>query len=163
MIHNALEPKFGWLAVVLMVAKEMLKFGYKLGQGLGAVGRGSLALIELSDNKERFGLGYEPTYEELFQASRGKKKKCAASGISIPHIRTTFPAPGEGTMLEPFKELEDEEPDLACIIQLYPKEFFENAITSSKDDSTSTIQLGMPDETTSLWTIEPCFVIAPAE
>ena len=31
MIHNALGPKLGWPTVVLMAAKEMLKFGYKLG------------------------------------------------------------------------------------------------------------------------------------
>ena len=49
-----------------MAIKEMLKFGYKLGQGLGAVRRGSPTLIELSDNKGRFGLGYESTHEELF-------------------------------------------------------------------------------------------------
>ena len=40
-----------------MATKEMLKFGYKLGQGFKAVGRGSPALIELSKNKGRFGLG----------------------------------------------------------------------------------------------------------
>ena len=163
MIHNASELEFGWPAVVLMVAKEMLKFGYKLGQGLGTVGHRSPALIELLDNKERFGLGYEPIHEELFQASKGKKKKCVALGISIPHIRTTFPAPREVIMLEPFKELEDEEPNLACIIRLCPKEFFVNAITSSKDDPTSTIRPGMPNETASLWTIEPCFMVVAAE
>ena len=146
MIHNASEPESGWPAAILMVTKEMLKFGYKLGQGLGVVGRESPALIELSDNKERFGLAHK----ELFQASRGKKRKCAASRMSIPHIRTTFPASGKVIMLEPFKELEDEEPDLACIIWLYPKEFFVNAITSSKDDQTSTIRPGMPDETAGL-------------
>ena len=42
-------------------------------------------------------------------------------------------------MQEPFKELKDEEPDLACIIQLCPKEFSVNAIKSPKDNSTSTI------------------------
>ena len=31
MIHNALEPKSGQPTVVFMAAKEMLKFGYKLG------------------------------------------------------------------------------------------------------------------------------------
>ena len=66
-------------------------------------------------------------------------------------------------MPEPFKELEDEEFDLAYIIWLCPKEFSINAITSCKDDSTSTIQLGMPGKTTDLWTIEPCFVVAPVE
>jgi len=49
-----------------MAAKEMLKFVYKLGQGLKAVGHGSPTFVELSDNKGRFGLGYESTHEELF-------------------------------------------------------------------------------------------------
>ena len=53
MIHNASEPESSWFAAVLMAAKEMLKFGYKLGQGLGAVRRGSPTLIELSNNKGR--------------------------------------------------------------------------------------------------------------
>ena len=117
----------------------MLKFGYQLGQGLGAVGHGSPTLNELSDNKGRFGLGYEPTHEELFQASRGKKRKCAISGMFIPYIRTTFPALAEVIMPEPFRELEEEEANLACIIQLCPEEFFVNVITSFVDDPTSTI------------------------
>ena len=66
------------------------QFGYKLGQGLRVIGRGRLALIELLDNKGRFGLGYEPTYEELFQASRGKKRKCAAQGCLFPISRPLF-------------------------------------------------------------------------
>ena len=67
-----------------MAAKEMLKFGYQLYQGLRAVGRGSPALIKLSDNIGRFGLGYKPTHEEHFQASRGKKRKHGTLGMSIP-------------------------------------------------------------------------------
>ena len=90
MIHNASEQESSCPAVVLMAAKEMLKFGYQLDQGLRAVGRGSPVLIELSDNKGSFGLGYEPTHEELFQAFRGKKRKCASQGMSISHIRTIF-------------------------------------------------------------------------
>ena len=120
-----------------MGAMEMLKFGYEIGHGLGDVGHQSPALIELSYNKGRFGLGYEPTYEELFQASKGKKRKYATSGMSIPHIRTTFLPPAEVIMLEPFKGLEDEELDLVCIVQLYLKEFSVNAITSFKDDPVS--------------------------
>ena len=58
-------------------------------------------------------------------------------------------------MPEPFKELEDEEPDLVCIIQLCPKEFSVNAIISPKDNPTSTIQPGMPSEAVGFWTIEP--------
>ena len=138
-------------------------FGYKLGQGLRAIGCGSPALIELLGNKGIFGLGYEPIHKELFQASKGKKRKCDTSGISISHIITTFSALAKVIMLEPFKELEDEEPDLACIIRLCPEEFSVNAIISPKDNLTFTIQPRMPSETASLWTIEPCFVVAPAE
>ena len=47
-------------------------------------------------------------------------------------------------MLKPFKELEDEEPDLACIIRLCLKELSMNAIITPKYNLTSTIQLGMP-------------------
>ena len=78
-----------------MAAKEMLKFGYQLGQGLGAIRHGNAALIELPNNKGGFGLGYNPSDEELFQASRGKKRKCIGQGMSIPHIRVTFMAPAE--------------------------------------------------------------------
>ena len=122
-----------------MAAKEMLKFGYKLGQGFGAVEHGSPALIKVSDNKGRFDLGYNPSYEELVQASTGKKRKCDTSGMSIPYIRTTFLALIEVIMLEPFKGLEDEEPNLACIIWLNPEELSMNAIISPEDNLTSTI------------------------
>lgn len=138
MIHSASKPESSYPMAVLMVAKEMLKFEYKLGQGLRAVGCGSLALVELSNNKGRFGLGYEPTHEELFQVFRGKKRKCTTSRMPI-HIRTTFLALVEVIMLEPFKELEDEELDLACIIWICLEEFSLNAIISPEDNSTSTI------------------------
>ena len=163
MIHNTLEPEFGWPATILMATKEMLKFGYKLGQGVGVVGHGSTTFIELLDNKGRFSFGYEPTYEELFQASKGKKRKCDTLGMSIPYIRTTFPTPTKVIMPEPFKELEDEEPNLACIIQLWPEEFSMNDIISPEDNPTSTIRPGMPSKVAGLWTIEPCFVVAPTE
>ena len=42
-----------------------------------------------------FGLGYNASNEELFQASRGKKRKCIGKGMSILHNRVTFLAPVE--------------------------------------------------------------------
>ena len=109
-------------------------------------------------------MGYETTNEELFQASRGKKRKCATSRMSILHIRTTFQAPAEVIMPKPFKELEDEELDLAYIIRLYSKEFSVNDITSSEDDPTSTIRLGMLREMASTpLDHKPCFMVAPFE
>ena len=87
MIHNALELESRWIATVLMATKEMLKFGYQLGESLDAVGCGSPALIKLSDNKGRFSLGYKPTHEELFQASRGS---VSAKGCLFPISRPFF-------------------------------------------------------------------------
>ena len=158
MIHNALEFELGWFVEVLMATKEMLKFKYKLGQGLEATGRESPILVELSDNKGGFSLGYEPTHEELFQASRGKKRKFASPGMSIPHIRTTFPAPAEVIMPKPFKEVKDEKFDLACIIWLCLEDFSMNSIMSSK-----MVQLRLLGKMAGLWTIEPWFMIALAE
>ena len=158
MIHNALEFELGWFVEVLMATKEMLKFKYKLGQGLEATGRESPILVELSDNKGGFSLGYEPTHEELFQASRGKKRKFASPGMSIPHIRTTFPAPAEVIMPKPFKEVKDEKFDLACIIWLCLKDFSMNSIMSSK-----MVRLRLLGKMAGLWTIEPWFMIALAE
>jgi len=53
-------------------------------------------------------------------------------------------------MLETFKKFQDEESDLACIIQLCPEEFSMKAIISLEDNLTSTIRPGMPGKTASL-------------
>ena len=52
-------------------------------------------MIEFLDNKGGFGLGYEPSNEELFQASTGKKRKCIIQGMYIPYIGVTFLAPAK--------------------------------------------------------------------
>ena len=62
MISKASELESAWPSTTLKAAKEMLKFGYQLGQGLGAVGHGKASLIELPDNKGGFGLGYDSSY-----------------------------------------------------------------------------------------------------
>ena len=64
--------------------------------------------------------------------------------MSVPYIRATFLTPAEVIMLESFKELQDEESDLAYIIRLCPKEFSMNAIISPEDNLTSTIRPGIP-------------------
>ena len=82
--------------------------------------------------------------------------------MSVPYIRATFPTPTEVIMLESFKELQEEESDLAYIIRLYPKEFSVNAIISPEDNLTSTIRPRKPTKMASIWTIKPCFVVALA-
>ena len=95
MISRALELELAWPSATLMAAKEMLKFGYQLGQGLSAIGHTKVAMIELPDNKGGFGLRYNPFNEEFFQASKGKKRKCNGQGMSIPHIKVTFSTPAK--------------------------------------------------------------------
>ena len=163
MISKASELELVWPSTTLMAAKKMLKFGYQLGQGVGAVGHGKATLIELLDNKGGFGLGYNPSDEELFQASKGKKRKCIGKGMFIPHIRATFLALADAIRSKTSQESCEEESNLACLICLCLEEFSVNAIIYPGDDQTSTIRPCVPSETVGHWTIEPCFVVAPAE
>ena len=94
-VSRALELESAWPFATLMAAKEMLKFGYYLGQGLGAIGHRKASLIELPNNKGGFGLDYDPSDEELFQSSKAKKRQCIGQGMSIPHIKVTFPVLAE--------------------------------------------------------------------
>ena len=121
-------------------------------------------MIELSDNKGGFGLGYDPFNEELFQAYRGKKRKCIGQeifqGMSIPHIRFTFLAPAEAIRSEVVQESHEEDSNLASLIHLCLKEFSMNAMISLRDDLTSTIQPCVSGETAGHWTIKLCFMVA---
>ena len=65
--------------VSLMVAKTMLKEGYKYGSGLGKRNAGSVKPLKLVENKGRYGLGYKPTHadrrrivEERIERSQAK-------------------------------------------------------------------------------------------
>ena len=138
----------------------MLKFGCQLGQGLSAIGHGNASPIELLDNKGEFILGYDPSDDELFQASKGKKRKCIGQGMFIPHIRASVLTPAEVMRLEMAQESCKGESDLACLICLYPKEFSMNAIISPKDDLTTTIRPYVLGKTLGHWTIKPCVRIS---
>ena len=138
MISRTSKLESAWPFATLMAAKEMLKVGYQLGQGLDAVGHGKASLIELPDNKGRFGLGYDPCDEELFQVSKVKKGKCIGQGMSIPYIKVTFLA-------------------LAKVIRL------EVVQDSYVDDLTSTIRPYVPGEIVGHWTVKPYFVVVLAK
>jgi len=51
-------------SVSLMVAKTMMKEGYKYGNGLGKNNAGSVKTLKLVENKGRYGLGYKPTHAD---------------------------------------------------------------------------------------------------
>jgi len=44
----------------IMVARVMLKHGYKPGMGLGKDGLGNADLVDIKGNPYKYGLGYEP-------------------------------------------------------------------------------------------------------
>jgi len=63
----------------LMVAKTMMKEGYKYGSGLGKNNTESVKPLKLVENKGRYGLGYKPTHadrrriiEERIERSQAK-------------------------------------------------------------------------------------------
>ena len=51
-------------SVSLMVAKTMMKEGYKYGIGLGKNNTGFVRPLKLVENKGRYGLGYKTTHAD---------------------------------------------------------------------------------------------------
>ena len=70
-----------------MVARIMMAQGYQLGRGLGKVGQGILAPIQLKENKDRFGLGYCPTEAEKRKVAEGTR------GERLAKLRGQDPEP----------------------------------------------------------------------
>ena len=81
MIQIALEPMSSWPAVVLMATKEMLMFGYKLGQGLVAVGWESLDLSSIKKKKKEDSVwGMNPLMKNLSSIKKKKKGSVLLQG-----------------------------------------------------------------------------------
>jgi len=86
-----------------MVAKVMIKGGYKPRKSLGRDERGCANLIELHENKDKFGLGYKPTKEDWRKIAAEKKEKRLArlenrepkiERVPICDIRQSFRSAG---------------------------------------------------------------------
>jgi len=105
----------------LMIARTILKEGYKYGMGLGKDGKGVILPLELVENKGRYGLGYKPTKadkrriveerkERILARLEGREPK--AKGITLCDIQRSFQSAGwinvdQVTAIK--KELEDED------------------------------------------------------
>jgi len=75
----------------LMVAKTIMKEGYKYGSGLGKNNTGSVRPLKLVKNKGRYGLGYKPTHvdqrrimEERIERSQAKVEGREPRSKEIP-------------------------------------------------------------------------------
>ena len=73
------------LKASVMVAKTMLKEGYKYGQALGKSGQRLLYPLKLIENKGRHGLGYESTRADKKKMLKGRKE-----GITLCDIGQSF-------------------------------------------------------------------------
>jgi len=91
----------------VMVAKTMLKDGYKYGQALGKRGQGLLRPLKLPENKGRYGLGYKPTgagKKEMFKGRKEEITLCdigqtfrSAGWINTDQVAVIENAPAEGS------------------------------------------------------------------
>ncbi|XP_006606748.1 uncharacterized protein [Glycine max] len=87
----------------LMVAQVMLRDGYKHEMGLGRNSDGTTSLVKFSENRGRFGLGYEPTNADKRKISLERKERSLArlqgqgpqvGRIPICHINESFVSVG---------------------------------------------------------------------
>ncbi|XP_052728311.1 uncharacterized protein LOC108320289 [Vigna angularis] len=62
----------------IMMAKVMLKEGYKYGNGLGKYGQGRTFPLEVIGNKNRYGLGYRPSKEDNKRVIEERKERSLA-------------------------------------------------------------------------------------
>ena len=79
-----------------VVARIMKKNGYQNGKGLGACLQGAKSTVMIPENRNRFGLGYEPSVETMMEHGlviREMEKEMASK--RIPHLKETFPMPAE--------------------------------------------------------------------
>ncbi|KAH0695947.1 hypothetical protein KY289_013429 [Solanum tuberosum] len=70
---------------VIMVAREMLRNGYQPGLGLGKTLNETVKPVALPKNQFTFGLGYEPSEEEI-RVARDRKGR----GIFLPKLIPTI-------------------------------------------------------------------------
>jgi len=95
-IEEALETSFQALEIVgmtyvepalvephlscasIMMAKVMIKGGHEPGYGLGKNCGGSTSLIEISNNKGQYGLGYKPTKQDKRKTMEERRERVLA-------------------------------------------------------------------------------------
>ena len=62
----------------LMTAKVMLKEGYEYGKGLGKYEQGLMYPLEVTEKKNKYGLGYKPTREDKRRLAEERRERGVA-------------------------------------------------------------------------------------
>ncbi|XP_070022664.1 uncharacterized protein [Nicotiana sylvestris] len=79
-------------SALIMVAFEMLKYGFVPGKGLGASLQGIIQPVSLPENLGMFGLGFKPTATDVKRAKRLKQKAWALPK-TVPRLSRSFVKP----------------------------------------------------------------------
>ncbi|KAM3360750.1 hypothetical protein P3S68_015604 [Capsicum galapagoense] len=76
-------------SISVMVVNKMLKHGFEPGKGLGVFFQGKAHPINIHKNLGTFGLGYEPTFEDVKKAKKHKKESWSLTK-PIPPLHESF-------------------------------------------------------------------------
>ena len=74
--------------VALMVDQVMLGHGYEPRMGLGQNGNGVASLVEFTQNRGRFGLGYEPMRADMRKVALQRRERSVGQpqGLQVGRI-----------------------------------------------------------------------------
>ena len=112
----------------VMMAKVMLKDGFKPGDGLGKYKQGTQKLLKVPKNEEKFGLGYKPTRANKMRVANEKKEKrmaCLESWelrdekIIISDLKQSFQSVGF-SFLDQILAIEDKDTTIESVSWVYP-------------------------------------------
>ncbi|PKI56842.1 hypothetical protein CRG98_022800 [Punica granatum] len=146
-----------------MIGKVLLKNNYVPGTGLGARAQGILRPIEMEEHRNRRGLGFRPSCNDIVQARRGKHLHHLVAhygrlsrGISVPPLLQFFLAPPQimgGTSDSPITKSDDFSSDAIEAFLALP------AIYAVTDETSSEvhIRLAREDEELTNWTAVPLY------
>ncbi|XP_071912181.1 uncharacterized protein [Coffea arabica] len=81
----------------VMMAREMIRGGYKFDKGLGRELQGILKPVKIVEKRDTFGLGFRPTAKDFKEMK--ERKRAEREGrqrvLDIPPLHYTFPRPTE--------------------------------------------------------------------
>nr|XP_027062733.1 uncharacterized protein LOC113689101 [Coffea arabica] len=130
----------------VMMAREMIRGGYKFDKGLGRELQGILKPVEIMEKRDTFGLGFRPTTKDIKEMKERKRaeKEGRQRVFDIPPLRYTFPRPTEIITAEgnSTEEIED------SLSQLFIGATFEDDFPSEAEFP------DIPEGSISNWTAE---------
>ncbi|XP_071905959.1 uncharacterized protein [Coffea arabica] len=130
----------------VMMAREMIRGGYKFDKGLGRELQGILKPVEIMEKRDMFGLGFRPTTKDIKEMKERKRaeKEGRQRVFDIPPLRYTFPRPTEIITAEgnSTEEIED------SLSQLFIGATFEDDFPSEAEFP------DIPEGSISNWTAE---------